>query len=163
MLIEYFKVVVFQKYATFSGRARRSEFWYYILASTIISIALAFVDLLLGTNKTLGETGLVGGIYSLITFIPGITVSARRLHDIGKSGWFVLLFYIPFITMFVIFYLILSTGQDLRGLLGFNALVAIGLGIYFIILFAKEGMQGTNIYGPDPKNPEYSVEDHLID
>jgi uncharacterized membrane protein YhaH (DUF805 family) len=65
--------------------------------------------------------------------------------------------------MLVLLYLILSTGQDLRGLLGFNLLVSTVLGIYFIVLFAKEGMQGTNKFGPDPKNPEYSVEDHLID
>jgi uncharacterized membrane protein YhaH (DUF805 family) len=164
MLIEYFKVVVFQKYATFSGRARRSEFWYFVLANFIIGIILGVIDNVLGTNNYLGErNGLLGFIYSLLTIIPNLALGVRRLHDIGKSGWFLLLMLIPIVFMGVIEGIISSTGFDLRFLFIFGGLALLGLAIYFIVLYATEGNKGTNKFGPDPKNPEYTVEDHLID
>ncbi len=114
-------LTVLKKYAQFDGRSRRSEFWYFVLVNWIISIALNFVD------KSMELPGLVGGIYSLAVFIPNIAVSIRRMHDIGKSGWFIL---IPF---------------------------------YNIYLFTIDSEQGTNEYGPNPKNPEMDTLDHLVD
>jgi uncharacterized membrane protein YhaH (DUF805 family) len=163
MMIEYYKVVVFQKYATFSGRARRSEFWYFILANFIIGIILGIVDNIIGTNKMIGENGLVGGIYSILTLVPSLAVSARRLQDIGKSGWFMLILFIPSIFMGVIAGIMAATATNLGFVLIFGGLALLALAIYFIVLYATEGNKGSNKYGPDPKNPEYSVEDHLID
>lgn len=85
---------VFSKYATFTGRARRAEFWWFALASFLVSLVLGFVD-----DAVLGfqSTGPLEGIWSLAVLIPSLAVGARRLHDIGKSGWFLLLALIPII------------------------------------------------------------------
>jgi uncharacterized membrane protein YhaH (DUF805 family) len=125
-MINYYKMA-FAKYATFSGRSRRSEYWYFFLFNLILSFALGIVDGIIGTNNFASGNGLLGLIYSLATIVPSLAVGVRRMHDQGKSGWFIL---IP---------------------------------IYNIVLFATDGNKGTNEYGPDPKNPEYTVEDHLID
>jgi uncharacterized membrane protein YhaH (DUF805 family) len=74
---------VLQNYATFSGRARRSEYWYFFLFNVIISFVLGFVGVSMGTT-------ILSNIYSLAVLIPGIAVGVRRMHDVGKSGWFIL-------------------------------------------------------------------------
>ncbi len=74
-----------RKYATFTGRAGRSEFWWFVLFTILLGIVSSFF----------GQT--VNTIVSLAVFVPSIAVGARRLHDIGKSGWFQLLWAIPFI------------------------------------------------------------------
>ncbi len=125
-MINYYKMA-FSKYATFTGRSRRSEYWYFFLFNLILSIALGVIDASIGTYDSESGNGLLGTLYSLATLIPSLAVGVRRIHDVGKSGWFIL---VP---------------------------------IYNIVLFATDGNKGTNEYGPDPKNPEYTVEDHLID
>lgn len=121
-MIEWYKNVVFENYANFSGRARRSEYWYYHLAAIMISTILRIIDNLLGLTLDVSGIGIIGLIYSLLVFLPGFAVMVRRLHDVGKSGWF---------------FLIAFTG--------------IGI-IWLLVLFCTEGDQGTNKYGPDPKN-----------
>lgn len=81
--MNYFFAVL-TKYATFSGRARRSEYWYFALFSTIISIVLMIVDNILGV-------AIIGSIYSLGVLLPSIAVGVRRMHDVNKSGWFLLI------------------------------------------------------------------------
>ena len=76
----YLKVL--QNYATFSGRARRSEYWYFILFNAIISFGLGFVGGLMQVNW-------ISSIYTFAVLIPSIAVAVRRMHDVGKSGWFV--------------------------------------------------------------------------
>jgi uncharacterized membrane protein YhaH (DUF805 family) len=78
----YLKVL--QNYATFSGRARRSEYWYFFLFNVIISFILGFVGGMMGST-------ILSNIYSLAVLIPGIAVGVRRMHDVGKSGWFLLI------------------------------------------------------------------------
>jgi len=75
---------VLKNYAVFSGRARRAEYWYFTLFSTIISIILGVVDM--SANIT-----FLGTIYSLGILIPSIAVGVRRMHDVDKSGWFILI------------------------------------------------------------------------
>ena len=79
----YLKVL--QNYATFKGRARRSEFWYFCLFNGIIYTALIIF------STIAPEMGLVYGIYWLATIIPYLAVGVRRMHDTGKSGWFLLI------------------------------------------------------------------------
>lgn len=78
----YFKVL--QNYATFSGRARRSEYWYFFLFNCVAAFVIGFIG-------GLTQIYFLGIIYSLAVFIPGIAVGVRRMHDVGKSGWFLLI------------------------------------------------------------------------
>jgi uncharacterized membrane protein YhaH (DUF805 family) len=78
----YLKVL--QNYAKFSGRARRSEYWYFILFNVIIAFAFGFVCGLLKVPQ-------LANIYTLAVLIPSIAVAVRRMHDVGKSGWFLLI------------------------------------------------------------------------
>lgn len=85
------------KYAVFSGRARRKEYWYFVLLNFIVSIALSIIDLIIGTFSHEAGIGLLGGIFALIMLIPRLAVTARRLHDTGRSGWWCLIALIPLI------------------------------------------------------------------
>ncbi|RSS84129.1 DUF805 domain-containing protein [Streptomyces sp. WAC06614] len=87
---------VLKKYAVFSGRARRQEFWLFVLFSILVSIVLAVLDAVLGTN------GILGAIYSLAIVIPSLAVGARRLHDTGRSGWWQLIAIVPLIGTIVL-------------------------------------------------------------
>jgi len=82
---------VLKRYAVFSGRASRSEFWFFTLFSFIVSVILGSLDGVLGTT-------LLGTIYSLAVLLPNIGVAIRRMHDTGKSGWFIL---IPFYNLYL--------------------------------------------------------------
>ncbi|MBI2464375.1 DUF805 domain-containing protein [Candidatus Peregrinibacteria bacterium] len=109
-----------KKYAVFNGRSQRAEYWYFILFNIIISIVLSIIDEFIKRN--LGVSLGMSGIYSLAVFIPVLAVSVRRLHDIGKSGWMLLINLIP--------------------LIGF---------IWLVVLMAKDSNPGENKYGPNPK------------
>ncbi|MHA7109695.1 DUF805 domain-containing protein [Sunxiuqinia elliptica] len=109
----YLKVL--QQYAILSGRAGRKEFWMFALFNLVISIAASVIDSVMGT------WGIIGGIYVLLVLIPALAVSARRLHDIGKSGWMLLVGFIPIIGA-----------------------------IWLIVLWASEGQPDSNQYGEKP-------------
>ncbi len=79
----YLKVL--SNYANFNGRASRSEYWYFFLVNIIISIALGLVDAALGLRFG------IGNVYSLAVLVPSIAVGVRRMHDVDKSGWFILI------------------------------------------------------------------------
>lgn len=119
---------ILKNYATFTGRARRSEFWYGILFNFLALIVANVLDSVLGT-KIMTDFGFelpYGYVYIgyvLLTFIPFLAVQVRRLHDVGKSGWFYLIVLIP--------------------LIGF---------IWLLVLDCTEGTPGPNQYGENPKN-----------
>lgn len=113
----YLKVL--GQYADFSGRARRTEFWMFTLFNAIFGAIAGTVGLMIGTE-------LIGSLYSLAILIPSLAVGVRRLHDIGKSGWMILVALIP--------------------LVGW---------IWLIVLYVQEGQHGTNQYGDDPKEGLY--------
>jgi uncharacterized membrane protein YhaH (DUF805 family) len=102
-------LAVLKKYAEFKGRARRSEYWYFVLFNVIISIVLAIVDRVIGTHSAETGFGVLGGLYALAVLIPGIAVGVRRLHDTNRSGWWLLIGLIPCIGLIV---LIVFTVQD---------------------------------------------------
>ena len=91
-----------KKYAVFSGRAQRAEFWYFILFSIIVSILLTVVDIMLGLYNPKSGMGVLSGIYALAILIPSIAVGTRRLHDIGKSGWWQFIALIPILGAIVL-------------------------------------------------------------
>ena len=95
----YLKVL--KQYADFSGRARRKEYWMFVLFNFIFVIVAMILDNILGlTFKVAGQSMFYGWLYlayCLAVFIPNLAVCVRRLHDIGKSGWYYFLAFIPLI------------------------------------------------------------------
>lgn len=110
------------KYATFSGRAQRAEYWYFVLFYLVGYFVLMGIDHGIGTWSRTSDAGLLSSIFMLGILVPFIAVATRRLHDIGKSGWWQLIGFVP--------------------LLG---------AIVLIVLFARDGATGLNEYGPSPK------------
>ncbi|MFM2230889.1 MAG: hypothetical protein RL607_2147 [Bacteroidota bacterium] len=96
-MINWYKKVVFENYANFSGRARRSEYWYYTLMNIILAVVMMILDKTLGTNFEPLPYGYLYMIYALAVLVPGLAVAVRRLHDVGKSGWFFLVVLIPLV------------------------------------------------------------------
>ena len=90
---------VLRKYAVFSGRARRMEYWMFVLINLIIALVLGAIEGLLGIQAVLG------GLYSLAVLLPSLAVAVRRLHDTTRSGWWILINLIPLIgwIIFIIF------------------------------------------------------------
>lgn len=107
---------VFSRYATFQGRARRPEYWWFALFSLLVSIALMVVDVIIFGSS---EVSVLNPIWSLFVLVPTLAVGARRLHDTGRSGWWLLIGLIPIIGTIIL-----------------------------IIWFATKGDEGPNEYGP---------------
>jgi len=103
-------LMVLKKYAEFDGRSRRKEYWMFVLFNFIISIVLASFERMLGLGSEYG-TGFLSTIYSIGVLIPSIAVGIRRLHDIGKSGWWLLLALLPVIGWIWIFVLLVTDGH----------------------------------------------------
>ena len=93
---------VLKKYAVFSGRARRKEYWYFFLFNFIIGIVLGVIDAATGSVSKEAGMGLLGSIYALAILIPGTAVSVRRIHDTDRSGWWLLIGLIPLIGAIVL-------------------------------------------------------------
>ena len=81
----------FGNYVTFSGRAARSEFWYWTLFVVLVTMAAGILDRDSSTLRSSTTTGVFGPLVSLIFFLPGLAVSVRRLHDLDRTGWWLLL------------------------------------------------------------------------
>jgi uncharacterized membrane protein YhaH (DUF805 family) len=90
-IVKNFKHVVLENYTTFTGRAGRAEYWYYVLAYIIICIIISIVESILGIEGRRGEGGILNDLFSLAVLLPSIAVGVRRLHDSDKSGWWLLL------------------------------------------------------------------------
>lgn len=100
----YLKVL--ENYAVFSGRARRQEFWMFLLFSTIVAFILPFFG-----RVTVGYDG-IGLLYQLAVLIPSIAVSVRRLHDTDRSGWWVLIILIPILGSIVLLVFMAQDGNQ---------------------------------------------------
>ncbi|MET9510149.1 DUF805 domain-containing protein [Streptomyces flavidovirens] len=96
---------VLKKYAAFSGRARRQEYWMFTLISSIIYIALMAIDI------SLLDTGVIAVIYELAVLLPSLAVSVRRLHDTGRSGWWLLIALVPLVGAIVLLVFLASDGK----------------------------------------------------
>ena len=116
-------VNVFQNYANFSGRARRSEYWYFTLFIFLVSAVLSGLNAaVFGTDAQMTIFTVIQSLFSLATLIPSIAVTVRRLHDISKSGWFYFLILIPVVGSIIL-----------------------------LVWECKDSEPGTNVYGPNPK------------
>jgi uncharacterized membrane protein YhaH (DUF805 family) len=111
-----------KKYAAFSGRARRKEYWFYQLFNTLFAAALIVVDAMTGTMRGKPGLGLLSGLYILATFLPSLAVLVRRLHDTNRSGWWIFIGVIPLVGPIII-----------------------------LVFTFQDSQPGTNQYGPNPK------------
>lgn len=119
----------FKKYATLTGRTSRKSFWWFTIISFIIGVILYIIDVKMGNIIGMSHTamhegtepvgrfmrpriGLLSGIYGLIIFIPSLSILVRRLHDISRSGWWILIGIIPFLGQFILFVFTLLKGKD---------------------------------------------------
>ena len=91
----------YKKFADFSGRASRKEYWSFVGFFIFLSAILGFIDGFTGNFDEASGFGLISGIFILGSFLPSISVGVRRLHDINKSGWFQLIFIIPLVGLIV--------------------------------------------------------------
>ncbi len=97
---------VLKKYAEFTGRARRAEYWMFVLISFIVCFLLGIIQSVIGAGSALT------GLYSLAVLIPGLAVSVRRLHDTNRSGWWLLIGLIPFVGFIVLIVFSAQVGQS---------------------------------------------------
>ena len=116
---------VLKKYVVFRGRARRREYWMFTLFSVIITVVLAVLERIAGPFH---ESRVLATLYSLAVFLPTLAVAVRRLHDTGRSGWWLLIGFVPFIG-----WIILSV---------------------FLVL---DSQPGENQYGANPKGTEILI------
>jgi uncharacterized membrane protein YhaH (DUF805 family) len=131
----------FQKYAIFNGRAKRSEYWYFFLFGFISAVSLSILDMALFPTN---ENGVLGLIFTLITFIPFISAACRRLHDINRSGWWQML---PYGIMFA--GLILSLISET--LLAVGIVAGVVAAIILVFWLASPGENSKNRFGPTAK------------
>ena len=109
----------FRQYVGFRGRAPRSEYWYFVLFYIIGVVVLSVIDtLLFGMESGMAP---LSSLFTLGTLLPSLAASIRRLHDIDRTGWWVLLWFVPIVGMIVL-----------------------------IVFFVQRGTAGTNRFGPDP-------------
>jgi len=112
-----------RRYADFSGRSRRKEYWMFFLGVIIVVMLLFFIESALGLGgMVMGTYGPLTSIFALVLIVPGLAVQVRRFHDQDKTGWLVLLGFIPVVG-----------------------------GLVVLVFMALEGTNGPNKYGPDPK------------
>ncbi|QDT22607.1 Inner membrane protein YhaI [Gimesia chilikensis] len=114
-------LTVLKKYAEFSGRARRKEYWMFVLMNFLVGIVIAFIGAIIGETGGLISVSL-SGVYSLFIFIPSLAVTVRRLHDTNKSGWWILISLVPLIG-----------------------------GLVLLIFMIMDSDPNTNAYGANPK------------
>ncbi|WP_417389077.1 DUF805 domain-containing protein [Gimesia sp.] len=95
-------LAVLKKYADFEGRARRKEYWMFILFNILISFVIGILGAIIGETGGLITVSL-SGLYSLFIFIPSIAVTVRRLHDTNRTGWWILISLIPFFGAIILF------------------------------------------------------------
>ena len=126
-VFDWWKKVVFKNYANFKGRARRSEYWYFILVNIILLVPL-YILIMMGADDETSDVSMIGGLLLGIGFlgmiIPWLAVVVRRLHDLNKSGWYYFMRLIPLVGPIII-----------------------------LVWFSTEGNRFTNNYGDDPKDP----------
>lgn len=119
---DYFKDVVFNNYANFNGRARRSEYWYFTLFSTLLYMVAVGLSMALGGEENPFISFAIVGVVAVALFLPSLAVMIRRLHDTNRSGWWILINFIPYLG-----------------------------GIVLLVFMCLDGTAGPNKYGEDPK------------
>ncbi len=143
-----------RKYFVFSGRASRSEFWWFYLFTVVLGAVGGFIDGILagsGVIPLLAGMGIFGGLASLFTIIPSLAAATRRLHDTGRSGWWLVCFWILIVVMIFLATAVGATESAASGVLLIISLLAvIGLSITMLVFYCLDSQDGPNKYGPHP-------------
>lgn len=158
-----------KRYAEFSGRSRRMEYWMFQLFMILVYVVLMVLMMMVGGGALMsggdpnalaaagGAVMIIGGIYflfALVMFIPNLAVSIRRLHDTNRSGWWILAPLAGYVLVLIGAAMAASSPDNpgIGGVLSLIGLVAvIGLGLTLLVFMFLEGTRGPNNYGPDPK------------
>jgi uncharacterized membrane protein YhaH (DUF805 family) len=142
-----------QKYADFTGRAPRAEYWWYFLGIVVSYILLTIIESILGIGKmVVGIYGPLTILLWLATIVPGIAVGIRRLHDTNRSGWWMLLMA-PYVLVAIFAALALRGGAGglaALGTAGLLSLVGLACAIVLLVFMVLPGTPGENRYGPNP-------------
>lgn len=162
-------ILPLKRYFDFSGRSRRKEYWMYTLFLVIASIVLAIVDTVLGLGMGPDGTssGILGSIFSLATLIPSLAVGVRRLHDLDRSGWWMLLPLGPILVGAVLIGVGfaaamggLGGGMSATMILGILAMIGgVIASIVLLVWYCTPGTAGPNRFGEDPKDPTGNAEE----
>ena len=134
-----------RRYADFSGRSRRMEYWMFVLFLMVATMAVAVVEVLLGIEAALAGAGPLSLVLSLALFVPSIAVGVRRLHDTNRSGWW-LLSPLPGYAVFVAG---IATAE--LPVVAIGGFAALALSLALLIFMCLPGTEGPNRFGPDPK------------
>ena len=159
-----------QHYADFQGRARRSEFWFFQLFNFLIAIGIYLIVLAI-KGVTGVNLGFLNSVFSLAVFIPNLAVSARRLHDTNRSGWWQLLTYVTTLTtsvlMLIFIYPLFINGMNehafsicmeqkgLLVLLCISIMFYLAAGTLLLVWYCFDSQPGANQYGSNPKEMDY--------
>ena len=172
-------ILPLKKYAQFSGRSQRKEYWMWVLFIFIVSTLLRVVEQMLGLSPTMptgttnyfagiGGNGPFSGLFGLAVLVPGLAVTVRRLHDLDRSGWWLLIpiglliaaviFLVG--TIFSSFAGAATTASSAGFATTFALIAAYGVSLIVLLVFmCLDGTRGPNRYGPDPKNPQANLDE----
>ena len=142
--------VCFQNYATFRGRASRSEYWWFFLFCILLGFVGGFLEAAMGRDGA-----VLSGLASLATFLPSLSVTVRRLHDTGRSGWWIGGFYLALLPVGLGIGLLAAAAEaaggapdaTALGLLGLVSLLILGYGIAIFVFLCSRGTPGPNRFG----------------
>ena len=149
-----------EKYADFSGRAPRAEYWWFFLAIIVAYIVLSIIESIIGVNH------MIGGVYGpltvllmLATLVPSLAVAVRRLHDTNRSGWWLLLPLVPYCIGFALGGAAMMNGAASGnpaamtagvGMAGIFILIGAVCAVVLIVFYCMPGTPGDNRFGPNP-------------
>ena len=149
-----------KKYAVFSGRAARAEYWWFNLGTMIVSVPVTMLD------RVLGDTGALSGAYNIALLLPLVAVTTRRLHDTDRSAWWLFLIFVPFfLAGFAAAFASQPYGADSDPFSSIGALTILAiigifiLAVHLLIFMVLPGTRGPNRYGPDPYDDRSDLEE----
>lgn len=161
--------LAFKKYFVIRGRSTRSEYWFFFLFNLIAGIVLNLLDQVFGLYNVEEEMGILGSLYALIALIPGITVTVRRLHDSGRSGWWLLSLVLSMVALIVSMVMGVIESEygepsdALYVFIGVSILLTLILLVTIFIFTLLDSQRGSNRFGPNPKEVAWDDDDNDLD
>jgi uncharacterized membrane protein YhaH (DUF805 family) len=132
-----------RRFADFAGRSRRTEFWVFVLVVLVGQLLANYTDAAARSATLVGRMRMVEALYTLAVLVPTAAVSARRLHDVGRSGWWMLVFALPYFA-----WVVTANGSAINS----AALIVFAVtALALLVLLVQPGTPGPNRYGESPK------------